>query len=514
MGVTSVTYVVNPDRVICVGGGMLYGQFLEHFHRQIYGGVYDPLSRFSDEQGLREDVIEALKHLRVPVIRWPGGCFVSSYHWKDGVDPNRSPMFDKAWRVEETNRFGTDEFIGLCHKIGAEPYICTNAGTGTPEEMSDWVEYCNLESQGRYARRRIANGHDNPYSVRLWSIGNENWGSWEMGARTVSQWGDLVRESAKMMRRVDPTIELSAAALPDAEWNLRLLEKAGPWLNWISVHQYWDPIHETNDNADYEQVMAMTYDLESSINKTYGMLLALGLSDKIRIAVDEWNLREWYHPKALSNELGVKEDEYLTPRNDNDDNSQYTMADAVFTACFLNTLNRNADKVGMGCFSPAVNTRGCIYVYDDGIVLRSTYHVFDLYANSLGDEVVDLWSDDGADILRVSDRDGAEVSVKALDIIATRHGGSGDISISIVNKDMHKEKSVRISLPAAYERGEAVMRTINGSNPDSYNDVGRNEISIRTTSLGLWSSDDVLHIEPHSVNVLCVSLHGDVRRLP
>ena len=145
---------------------MLYGHFLEHFHRQIYGGVFDPASPFADEDGFRTDVIDALRRIRTPIIRWPGGCYVSAYHWKDGTGKMRAPTYDKAWRVEEPHLFGTDEFIKFCRKVGCEPYICTNAGTGTAEEMSDWVEYCNLRDMGRFAKARIANGFPAPHRVK------------------------------------------------------------------------------------------------------------------------------------------------------------------------------------------------------------------------------------------------------------------------------------------------------------------------------------------------------------
>ena len=229
---------INEKRVIGIRSEMLYGHFIEHFHRQIYGGIYDTESKFADEDGFRTDIIEAMKKVRVPIMRWPGGCFVSSYHWKDGVGSERKPLFDKAWRVEDPNTFGTDEFIRLCRKLECEPYICTNAGTGTPEEMSDWVEYCNLEDEGQYAKWRIKNGYKEPHSVRFWSIGNENYGHWEIGAKTADEWALLVRESAKMIKHVDPLTELSAAALPDIDWNMKLLKTAGAFLDWISIHEY------------------------------------------------------------------------------------------------------------------------------------------------------------------------------------------------------------------------------------------------------------------------------------
>lgn len=156
----------NPKNETGVVNPMLYGHFLEHFHRQVYGGVYDPKSKFADEDGFRTDVLAALKKIRTPIIRWPGGCYVSAYDWHAGTGKNRQPVFDKAWRVEESNEFGTDEYIKLCRKLGCEPYICTNAGTGKAEDMSDWLEYCNLKDMGKFAKERIANGNAEPFGVK------------------------------------------------------------------------------------------------------------------------------------------------------------------------------------------------------------------------------------------------------------------------------------------------------------------------------------------------------------
>jgi alpha-N-arabinofuranosidase len=357
---------------------MIYGHFIEHFHRQIYGGIFDPGNRLSDEDGFRRDVIDAMKKIKVPVLRWPGGCFVSAHHWKDAVGGERKPSFDKAWRVEEPNLFGTDEYIAFCRKVGCEPYICTNAGTGTAEEMSDWVEYCNLNDEGFYAKWRIANGHREPYGVKYWSIGNENYGNWEIGAKSSGEWGRLVTEAAKMIKRVDPVVELSAAALADLDWNINILRNCGDRLNWISIHDYWDAIQQTNDYADYEQCMAYTNHLEDKVSRIRGLLYAMDFYKKIRITFDEWNLRGWYHPNIHTVNQALNRAEYITPRDLNDENRRYTMADAVFTACFLNMCNRNCDIIGMANFAPVVNTRGCIFTYRDGIVLRPTWHVFDL----------------------------------------------------------------------------------------------------------------------------------------
>lgn len=342
-------------------------------------------------------------------------------------------MFDKAWRVEDPNSFGTDEYIKLCRKIGCEPYICTNAGTGTPEEMSNWAEYCNLDNEGYYSKMRIANGYEKPHDVKFWSIGNENYGWWEIGAKSAEEWGRLVLESAKMLKHVDPTIQLSAAALADVDWNMNLLKHCGQFLDWISLHEYWDMVPQVNELANYEQCMAYTDRVDHAVAEVRGLLTALRLEKKIKIAFDEWNLRSWHHPNVHTIKQSIGKDSYVTPRDKNDDNSQYTMADAVFTACFLSAMNRNCDIVGMANFAPIINTRGCIFTTEKEIVLRSTYHVFDLYVNYLGDTVLDSWCEEMPE-LTVNHKYGAPVTVDTLDLLATKWTNKEGYALALVNK--------------------------------------------------------------------------------
>lgn len=489
---------MDKGRVVGTRDKMIYGHFIEHFHRQIYGGVYDPGNPLSDEAGLRTDVLEAMRRIQVPVLRWPGGCFVSSYHWKDAVGEKRTPLFDKAWRVEDPNTFGTDEYIDMCRKIGCEPYICTNAGTGTPEEMSDWVEYCNLPYEGQYAKWRIENGYERPHKVKYWSIGNENYGSWEIGAKSAEEWARLVKESAKMIKHVDPQTELTAAALTDLHWNIGLLESCGDFLDWISIHEYWDGIHQTNDYATYEQVMAYTDRIGHSIDEVRGLLTAMKLEKKIKIAFDEWNLRGWYHPNVHTIRQGVTKEEYLHPRDKNDDNTKYTMADAVFTACFLNEMNRNCDIVGMANFAPIVNTRGCIFTYPEGIVLRSTYYVFDLYVNLLGDVVHDCWTEE-VPVGRVTAKSGENVDVELIDSIVTSFSDKAGCAVAAVNKDSEKSISICLELEA---EGAVRIHTLNGESTEAYNDVEHQGVAVKCTELGKYECGMEVVLPPHSVSVI------------
>ncbi|MBQ6118919.1 MAG: alpha-N-arabinofuranosidase [Clostridia bacterium] len=484
---------------------LLYGHFLEHFHRQIYGGVFDPASPFADEDGFRADVVEALRRIRTPIIRWPGGCYVSAYDWKRGVGKNRIPTYDKAWRVEESNRFGTDEFIKLCRKIGCEPYLCTNAGTGTAEDMSDWVEYCNLREMGRWAKQRIANGSPAPHDVRYWSIGNENWGGHEIGAKAAEEWGRLVREAAKMMVRVDPSVELSAAAIPDLDWNLRLLRDAGQYLDWISIHGYWGNTENGLIPDGYDTVILHTgTDISGSIDRVRAMLTALGLQDRIRIAYDEWNLRGWWHPNLtdawdrarLRQEDGAfYRDRVLGERDKNDINSVYSMADAVFSAAFLNTCLRNCDIVGMACFSPVVNTRGAIFTHKSGLVLRPQYFVFELYANLLKDTVLATWQENVPTVSgRVWDED---KTVDLVDAVVT--WGDGAYAAAAVNKDPDAARELELFFLSDAPR-EMRLHTLNGPSPDAYNDVDRAQVGIAVSDWAPFAGS--VSLPPHSVSVI------------
>ena len=446
---------------------MIFGHFIEHFDTQIYGGIYDPESPLSDEDGFRTDVIEALKEIKTPIVRWPGGCFVSTYHWLDGVGKERQPVYDKTWQVEDPNTFGTDEYIKWCRKVGCEPYICTNAGTGTPEEMSDWVEYCNLNI-GKWGRMRIANGYSEPHNVKYWSVGNENWGGHELGARTVQEWGPLVRESAKLMRSVTKDAKLFAAATSDPYWTRPLLDAAGYMLDYISVHGYWDPQYHIHNPASYIQCMMKTDAPERDIVRTINILDEAGFGNgKIKIAYDEWNLRNWHHPWHGDFRRGFEHE----ARRKNDIASIYTMADALFSACFLNACLRHADIVDIACFSPIVNTRGAIFVHPNGILKRTTFYVFKMYTNMINDYVMPIKGE--YEVLKHG-----EQQTGVLDIVLTADKDKKNFVYSVVNK--HPEQSVKLTLDfegmgkKAPKKVKATM--LSGDSCDSYNDIDNEKV--------------------------------------
>ena len=304
-----------------------------------------------------------------------------------------------------------------------------------------------------------------------------------------------------MIKHVDPTTELTAAALADLDWNINLLKHCGNRLDWISIHKYWDMIHETNACAGYEQVMAYTNDLETDINKVRGLLTAMGLEKQIKIAYDEWNLRGWYHPNAHTVKQGIRKEDYLYPRDKNDDNSLYTMADAVFSACFLNTCNRNCDLVGMANFAPIVNTRGCIYTHKDGIVLRSTYHVFDLYVNYLGEQILDVWEEDPKQ-MTVIDRLGEKTEIDELDVVATYREMEKLVAIAAVNKNAEATRQLELSIQGEFAGREYRICSVNGENVNSYNDIGSEQVKLVVEDWKPMPTPAAFELAPHSVNVI------------
>ncbi len=482
---------IDWDRVLGTKSPLLFGYFVEHFHRQVYGGIYQPGSPLSGPSGLRTDVLDAVRRLRPSTIRWPGGCFASSYHWRDGVGPSRAPSYDKAWRTEEPNTFGTDEFIAFCRAVGAEPYLCGNAGTGGPEEMSDWVEYCNLVGQSRHARARLDNGHPDPFEVRFWSIGNENYGAWEIGAHDAAEWGRYVRETAKMVRRVDHRVTVAAAGAADLDWDLALLRAAGSDLDLLAVHGY-----AVHGDASYMQTVAAYDSGEKKIARTERLLDLAGLSASVGIAFDEWNPRFWHHPGHAGRD---RPDQSEWERNG--DNATYTMADAVLHACFLNSALRHCRSVVMTNLSPLVNTRGAIYAHDGGIVLRPTYHVCDLYASSTLPEVMDIYA--GGPGFAAETEDGTPVEVPWGDAVATSDRAGGRTSVAVTNLHPEEPLECAVWLPGRDLGRHAALATLSGTELNAFNDVGHLQ-SVGTTHTAVSCAGDrcTVTLPPHSVNVL------------
>jgi len=478
---------------------MLFGGFIEHFHRQIYGGLFEPGSPLSDERGFRKDVVAAMKELKLSVLRWPGGCFASGYHWKDGVGRTRKTVPDPVWGVVDRNTFGTDEFVDWCRLVGCEPYICTNAGNGTPEEMKQWVAYCNAAG-GEYAALRKAGGHPKPLNVRFWSIGNENWGGHEIGRKTPKTWGPMVARSAEMMRAVDPEIKLAAAATPRRDWTLPLLAAAGKHLDYVAVHRYWLGYWRRNFMPDYLTCIMHSTGPEETIAEVVKILEQAGCRGRVKIAFDEWNLRGWHHPgfprKKPVDPADRAAAEFVEKREINAIAKQYTMADALFSASFLNACLRHCDDVGMANIAPIVNTRGPLYVHPKGIVRRTTFHVLAMYANLLEERVATIDVQTG--LLRHGRR-----SIPVADAVATVDETGKRWSLALINRHPAKSASCTVAFGQTVLNGELDATVLAGDSPEAFNDV-EHPRRVAPEKRKITVTDGAVTLPPHSLTVLTI----------
>ncbi len=445
----------------------LYGHFWEHFHRCIYGGIYDPGSPLASARGYREDVIRALRDIRAPLIRWPGGNFASSYHWEDGIGPRekRPVRFDPNWRVDESNTFGTDEFLQCCEEVGAEPCIVVNMGDGDVREAAAWVEYCNRSGESLWAARRRENGRTKPCKVRYWGLGNEVGYDHQVGAMLdVDDYIKAVGRYARSMKFVDPDIQLIASGLEifhgnhgkrGADWYHRLVMEAGQWFDFVSVHNYFHGGF-AGPRKSYEELVDHLNVIEAELKAVSGILETsrhvLKKRRPIGIVFDEWNQFGWA-------DSGVFEGS-TEPLEDNDRNSNYDMRDGLYSASLLAMFQRMSEYVAGATFSPTVNGRGLIYVDSRGIIKRPSYHVFSLYTQFTGTRSVDSFTLCG----KLAGRPELEVSASIDD--------RGTLSLAVVN--LNTETSVETEIEINGAKPQAVQAHVlaGAKGPDSYNDWG------------------------------------------
>lgn len=320
--------------------------------------------------GFRADVLELVRALHPPVIRWPGGCFADAYRWAEGVGSRaeRPAHFDPAWDAWEPNDFGTLEFVGWCRLVGAEPYICVNTGSADAAEAAAWVEYCNGPADSPGGRRRAADGHPEPLGVRYWGVGNETYGSWEIGNVPADEYGRLFLEFAAAMRAMDPQIELIAVGadpIDRAEWNRTVLEIAGEAIDLLAVHRYCPHTRDDSRAAEqYAAIVAAPVDIERRLRRAADTIReVLGEDSTVRIAFDEWNV--W---------LDANRDTLLEER--------YELRDALFAAGVFHALQRTCAHVTMANLAQLVNVLPAITTSATGAWGTPLYHAFALYAGA------------------------------------------------------------------------------------------------------------------------------------
>lgn len=349
----------------------LYGAFVEHLGRSIYGGIYEPGHPSADEQGFRGDVLSLVRELDIPVIRYPGGNFVSGYNWEDGVGPKdqRPRRLDLAWRTIEPNEVGVNEFVDWTRKAGSQVMMAVNLGTRGVDAARNLVEYCNHPSGSYYSDLRIKHGYAQPHGIKLWCLGNEMDGPWQIGAKTAYEYGRIALESAKVMKWVDPSIELvvcgsSGRGMPTfAQWEAEVLDLTYDHVDYISLHTYYG-----NRDNDTPHFLARTLDMDQFINSVIAIcdyIKAKKRSSKtLHLSFDEWNV--WYH----SNEADKKVEPWTVAPPLLED--VYNLEDALVVGSMLISLIRRADRVKIGCLAQLVNVIAPIMTQTGGPAWRQT----------------------------------------------------------------------------------------------------------------------------------------------
>ena len=458
---------IDAERVRGPVERRLLGGIVEHCGSLVYGGLVDARTG-----ALREDTAGALREVGVPLLRWPGGNFASGYHWQDGVGPReRRPVrFDLEWQAEEPNIFGTDEYVAACRALGATPYICANAGSGTAEEAARWVEYCNREGRSSHAALRAANGNPRPHGVPLWGIGNEVYGRGQIGRADVDGYIGTVKEFSRLMKKVDPTIRLVAVGWERAEWNFRLVKEAGEYFDYLALHSY----HPRP--ASFAEAMALPLVTAEQIREMLGAIEAASYyvkdrrGEPIRIAMDEWNLQEWDHERfiewlslayaynpanpelvargsALARETRPPDPARMPAflaerRKGDDDDAGVTLTDGLYAACIIHEMLRTGGRIALGCFAPLINGKGLLGCRGGAVVRRPTGLVFQLLGSHLDGVVLDSFVRCGGSELFVrSDAQNfrRRVSVPRLDAVATLSTAARRLCVSVVNRDERDE---------------------------------------------------------------------------
>lgn len=357
----------------------IYGHFSEHLGRCIYNGLFvGEDSAIPNVNGMRTDLVEALRNIKVPVLRWPGGCFADEYHWKDGIGPKetRKRMINTHWGgVVEDNSFGTHEFMEFCRQVGCEPYINGNVGSGTVQEMSEWMEYMTFDGVSPMAELRAKNGHPAAWKVKYFGVGNENWGCG--GNMRPEFYADQYRRYQTYVRNYGDNKVFRIACGPNAddyEWTDTVMKNAARFMDGLSLHYYTVPgknwEHKTSatefDQEIFYRTLFRARRMEELVTRHSEIMDRYDPEKRIALVVDEWGT--WYDVEPGTNPG------FLYQQN--------TMRDALVAALTLNILNAHSDRVRMANIAQMVNVlQAVILTEGDKMLLTPTYHVFDLYKN-------------------------------------------------------------------------------------------------------------------------------------
>lgn len=436
------TITVNGAEPIGPVHRRLFGGFVEHMGRGVYGGVYDPEHPSADEEGFRRDVIELVRELGMTVFRYPGGNFVSGFKWEDGIGPkeSRPRRLNLPWHSIETNAFGLHEFVSWVEKVDGEVMLATNLGTRGILESLDVLEYCNIPGGTDWSEKRRENGRDKPFNIRMWCLGNELDGPWQLGAMTADQYGSLAARTAKAMRRIDPDLELVACGssgywMPTfGEWERTVLRHSYEDVDYISCHAYFEP-----KNGDMASYLASGARMDRYIRDLIGhadvVRDELGSEKTMQLSFDEWNI--WYHSRMAAVFPKGMDNWPEAPAITEDD---YSIADAVVVGDLLITLLNHADRITTACMAQVVNVIAPIAAPSDGPAWRkTTFYPFSLTSRYGRGESLSTTID--SPIIHTEEHG----DVPAVSAAVIRNEG-GELTIFLANRSLDTDISASIDL--------------------------------------------------------------------
>jgi alpha-N-arabinofuranosidase len=473
----------------------IYGHFSEHLGGCIYGGFWvGEDSPIPNTRGIRNDVIEALRKIRIPVLRWPGGCFADEYHWKEGIGPRkqRPAMINTHWgMVKETNAFGTHEFMDLCEQLGCEAYIAGNVGSGTVEEMQDWVEYMTSDADSEMANLRRANGRDKPWRVKYFGIGNENWGCG--GNMTPEYYADLYNRFQTYVRNYSGNEIVKVACGPGSEnyhWIRTVLEHAGRRMDAISLHHYvrgsgnWTRKGSATDFDEKEwfALMKNTLTIYPLLKNNIEIMDEIDPRGRIDLFVDEWGT--WWDTEPGTNPA------FLYQQN--------TLRDAVSCGIFLNAFNKNCRRVRMANIAQTINVlQAMILTKGEKMILTPTYHVFEMY--KVHQDATMLPID-----LECSDYQFGNNEVSSIDV-STSKDKSGKIHVSLCNLNPSKPADVSCKL-LGIELAGVSGRVLTADDMTAHNTFDKPE-TVKPVAFNNFSlSDDMLKVELPAKSVVVLEI--------
>lgn len=448
----------------------IYGQFAEHLGHGIYGGFWVDKSLPVDKQDrIRLDVVNALKRIKIPALRWPGGCFADEYHWRDGIGPReqRPKMVNTNWgNVTDDNSFGTSEFLQLCDLIGCEPYIAGNVGSGTVDEMSKWIEYLNLDGESTMAQLRKQNGHPKPYNVKFWGVGNESWGCG--GNMTAQFYTDQYKRYAAFAKNYPNARLRKIASGPNSDdynWTETCMKNIGTGMWGLSLHYYtiptghWDKKGSATSfsEQEYMNTMQNALKMEELVTKHSAIMDKYDPDKKVALVVDEWGI--WTDVEPGTNPG------FLYQQN--------SLRDALIAATNLNIFNNHCDRVKMANLAQTINVLQSLILTDkEKMLLTPTYHIFDMYKVHQDAKYlpIKLSSPD-------YELDGQKIA--AVNASASQDA-SGKIHISLVNLDPHNAISISTTLDG-----------LGWSNV-----TGQILTSANLTDVNTFAQPDKLHLQP------------------